>query len=334
MQAGGPTRTARLRLISLLVGVPLLALGGLDRALVDWRAQWVWAAREVPPLVFDPYRLEALLRTTPPGRANVLLLGNSVVEMGFDSAALERRFADRGLRFPKLTLGGAPALSFGMLADAIAELEPSLAVYVVTAPGLRSRGYLEDVHVYDARAVPELFTASEVLAEPAYHIDGAVGQANILARHRNALQRAALVRLGFTSWDALRPRADLAQLRKMLSGDNAWQSWVAEREPDTYPNPNTRALARLARKLRAAGARLLVIEAPMHPAQARLTPRVRIATQRAEVARLAAQEGFELIPASMLPALDEADFSDWIHASARGRERLTAFLGDTLARAL
>jgi hypothetical protein len=76
------------------------------------------------------------------------------------------------------------------------------------------------------------------------------------------------------------------------------------------------------------------MEAPTHPMQALLTPREKVARFRAELAELAAQQGFALIPAQALPELDEADFSDWIHASERGRERLTAFLGDALARAL
>jgi hypothetical protein len=334
VQRSAPTRAARLRLIALLVGVPLLALEAADRAVVGWRAQWAWAAREVPPLVLDPYRLEALLRTTPPGRANVLLLGNSVMEMGFDAGALERRFAARALRFPKLTQGGAPALSFGMLADEIAALEPALAVYVATTPALRSRGFLKDVREYDARAVPELFSAREVLADPIFHLDGSVAQANVFARHRNALQRAALVRLGVTSWDALRARADFAQLRNRLVGEDGFAEWLAEQAPDTYPNPNTRALARLAGRLRAAGSRLVVIEGPAHPMRASLLPKRRLEREREELARLAAEAGFELVPASALPALGESEFADWIHANERGRERLTAFLGEWLARTL
>jgi hypothetical protein len=343
VERSGPTRAARLRLIALLVGVPLLALAGADRALVGWRAQWAWAAREVPPLVLDPYRLEALLRTLPAGRANVLLLGNSVVEMGFDAEALDHRFADRGLRFRKLTQGGAPALSFGMHADAIAALEPALAVYVAGAPTLRSHGYLGSVHAYDLAAATELFTAAEALREPDFHLDGAVAQANLLARHRSALQRAALVRLGLTGWDALRARLDAAQLRRGfdaaragggVEGEGQWQDWVADPVPDAYPNPNTRALARLARRLREAGAKLLVMEAPTHPMQALLTPPRKLARYRAELAGLAAEQGFTLIPAAALPELRERDFIDWIHASERGRERLTAFLGDAVARAL
>lgn len=316
------------------MGVPLLALAGVDRVLLGWRAQWEWAAREVPPLVLDPYRLEALLRTLAPGRANVLLLGNSVVELGFDAEALERRFADRGLRVAKLTQGGAPALCFGMHADAIAALEPALAVYVASAPSLRSRAYLGSVYAYDAGAAIELFTAREALAEAGFHLDGAIAQANLLARHRRALQRAALERLGLTSWDALRARVDAAQLRREFEGLGQWQAWVADREPDAYPNPNTRALARLARRLRERGAKLLVMEAPLHPMQARLTPPPRLARFRAELETLSAEHGFALIPGAALPELREADFSDWIHASERGRERLTAFLGDAVARAL
>ena len=290
--------------------------------------------REVPPLVLDPYRLEGLLRATPPGPANVVLLGNSVTEMAFDRAALEARFRDRGLRFPKLTLGGSPALSFGMLADDVAALEPALALYVASPPSLRSRDYEDHVYTYDAGALAELFTPADVLANPRFHIDGAAGQLHVLARHRRAMQRAALVRLGRLEWGDLEREAAWIRVQHMQAGVDQWQTWVAEREPDAYPNPNTRALGRLARRVREAGGRLVVMEAPLHPVQALLLPRGRIAAARDELARLAAADGFTLLRKEDLPALGEDDFQDWVHANARGRERLTAFLADYLARTL
>jgi hypothetical protein len=288
-------------------------------------------AREVPPLVLDPYRLEGLLRTTPPGRENVALLGNSVTEMAFDSEALEARFAAQGLRFPKLTIGGAPALSFGMLADDLAALGPRLAVYVVSPPSLRSRGYEDHVYTYDAGAALELFTPAEWLASLSFHTSGAAGQLHVLARHRRAMQRAALVRLGRIGWDDLASHADRIRVEHMMQGEDQWQTWIKDREPDVYPNPNTRALGRLARRLRESGGSLVVLEAPLHPVQQLLLPKKRVDAMRAELARLAGADGFTLIPREALPALGEEDFSDWVHASARGRELLTEFLAGTLA---
>jgi hypothetical protein len=284
----------------------------------------------VPPLVLDPYRLEALLRTTPPGRTNVVLLGNSITENGFDRDALEVRFASRGLRFPKLTLGGAPALTFGMLAESIAALEPALAVYVASPPSLRSRGYLDHVYAYDAAAAAALFEPAEWLAEPRFHIDGVAGQLHVLARHRRAMQRSLLVRFGRLSWRELAREGHRARMRHVYEGVDQFQSWLAEREPDVYPNPNTRALGHLARLLRERGGRLLVIEAPAHPIQAVLVSRQRLAAASEALRQLAGAEGFELVGRERLPALDEDDFGDFVHTNARGRERFTAFLADTL----
>jgi hypothetical protein len=301
---------------------------------VHWDAHWAWVAREVPPLVFDPYRLEGTLRSTPAGPANVVLLGNSITEMAFDRAALESRFAERGLRFPKLTLGGAPALSFGMLADDIAALEPTLALYVVTPPSLRSRGYEDHAYTYDAGALAELFTSAELLANPRFHIEGAAGQLHVLARHRRAMQRSALVKLGRLDWQDLERDAARLRVHHMRDGMDQWQTWLAEPEPDVYPNPNTRALGRLARRPREHGGRLIVMEAPTHPIQALLVPRARVEAAHAELVRLADADGFTLLAKPDLPALAEDEFGDWVHANARGRERLTAFLADYLAKAL
>lgn len=326
---------ARAVRVALLLSVgPVLALVAVDRAIVHWRAHWAWVAREVPPLALDPYRLEGILRSTAPGRQNVLLLGNSVTEQGFDGGALEQRFAQRGLRFPKLTLGGAPALTFGMLAQPIAELEPTLALLVVSPPSLRSEGYEDYVYAYDAREVPELFSAREWLATPRFHIDGFAGQLHVLARHRRAMQRAALVWMGTLDWYGLEHEEAKARIGRMLDGADMLQAWLQQPVPDAYPNPNTRALGVLAQRLREHGARLVVLEAPSHPIQALLLPPERIAAAHRELEQLAAEDDFALVTREELPPLDEDDFSDWVHASARGRERLTAFLGDYLARTL
>jgi len=323
-------RAESLRLILWLSIGPVLALLALDRAVVCWDAHWAWAAREVPPLTLDPYRLEATLRSTPPGRRNVVILGNSVAEMGFDREALESRFRAEGLRFPKLTIGGAPAASFGMLARAVAGLEPRTVVYVAAAPALRSRDFLDHVYSYDVRAAPALFTPAEWLAEPRFHLEGLAGQLHVLARHRRALQRALLVRLGRLSWEGLRLQAERIRLEHGLEGRDAFQEWVSQ-EPDRYPNPNTRALAHLARTLRAAGASLVVLDAPVHPILMKLGIRERVARYRSLLRELAEAEGFAWLDAEQLPRLAEHEFLDWIHANDRGRERLTGFLGDHLA---
>lgn len=319
-----------LRLTGFLIAGPVLALVALDRAVVHWDAHWAWAAREVPPLTLDPYRLEAMLRTTPPGRENVVLLGSSVVEEGFDAVALEARFRGRDLRFPKLVMGGGPGASFGMLAAAVAELEPGLVVYAVTPPTLRSRGYLDHVHAYDARAVPALFSAREVLAEPRFHLEGVVGQLHVFARHRRALQRALLVRLGRLRWERLTADAQRFAFLAAQQDRDAWANWLRDPTPDVYPNPNTRALAQLARRLGEVGTPLLVVEAPLHPAQFKLGIGTRVQRYHAHLRELAAAEGFVLLAQDQVPQLDDWEFRDWVHANERGRQRLTAFLGDYL----
>ena len=325
-------RRSQLRLIVLLLGGPILALVAIDRAVVLSHAHWAWVAREVPPLTLDPYRVEGLLRATAPDRRNVPILGNSIAEMGFDSAELERRFSADGLRFPKITLGGSPALTFGMLADAVVALEPRAAVFVASAPALRSRDYLGHVYAYDVFAVPHLFTFDELLAEPRFQLEGLVGQLHVFARHRAALRQALLVSLGRETWERRTRAVERVRLRHMLEGKDALQSWLRQRSPDVYPNPNTRSLAWLAQRLREHDARLYVIDAPVHPMVLQLGGRRRLGRYREELRELAAQDGFELIAAEALPEFDERDFADWVHLNARGRERLTALLAEKLAQ--
>ncbi len=327
---------ARAVRIALLLSVgPVLALVVVDRAIVHWRAHWAWVAREVPPLALDPYRLEGILRSTAPGRQNVLLLGNSVTEQGFDAAALEQRFAERGLRFPKLTIGGAPALTFGMLAAPIAALEPTLALLVISPPSLRSRGYEDYVYAYDAREVPELFSAREWLADATLP-------------HRR-LRRPA-PRVGPPSpGDAARGagvagRASIGSTSKTQRASSASNTCSTARtcsrrgcssRSPTRIRTRTRARSASSRSASASTARASSCSRRRAIRSRRCcSRRERIAAAHQELAQLAAEDDFALVTREELPPLDEDDFGDWVHASARGRERLTAFLGDYLARNL
>jgi hypothetical protein len=301
----------------------------MDRAVVLWDAQWAWAAREIPALVLDPYRVEGLLRTTPPGRQNVPILGNSVAEFGFDVAVLEQRFAAADLRFPKLTIGGAPALTFGMMADDVVALKPRAAILVVTAPSLRSRGYLDHVYTYDVDAAAELFTPEEALSEARFHLHGVFRQLSVFARHRSSLQRSLLVHTGHMEWADLHSHVKRTRIRHMLDGSDAWQTWIRDRTHDELDNPNTRALGYLARRLRELNAPLIVVEAPVHPVPKLLSAK-RLKSYHERLSELAETGAFTLISTDELPTMDEDDFKDMIHASPQGRARLTDFIAERL----
>jgi hypothetical protein len=87
------------------------------------------------------------------------------------------RLRERGLRFTTLSIGGTPTLAFGFLARAIAALDPSVVVLLVSPYSVRSRGFYAQTFTYDACVVPDLFTAREVLAETSFHLEGLAEQA-------------------------------------------------------------------------------------------------------------------------------------------------------------
>lgn len=324
----------RLRLAFLILLGPLLALGAVDRALVLSASHWSWVAREVPPQLLDPYRVEGLLRSLEPGRRNLLLLGDSTAEQAFDADALERSFAPEGLRFTKITQGGAPSLSFGMLAEPLGRLGARAAVLMVSAPGLRSRGFLEEVRAYDVRALPAIFSAGELLSEPRFHLAGLVGQLHVLARHRGAMQQALLVRLGRLDWLDLQHAHAREILARATDPQDRWQLWVRERRPESYPNPNTRALEHLARTLRARGTRLLVTEAPLHPSVALLLGDGRLPRFREAVAALGQRHGFRFVSAPELGEFPRRDFADMVHLGETGRARFSELVATPLREAL
>jgi hypothetical protein len=246
---------------------------------------------------------------------------------------LEQRFAAADLRFPKLTIGGAPALTFGMMADDVVALKPRAVILLVTAPSLRSRGYLDHVYTYDVDAAAELFTPEEALSEARFHLHGVLRQLNVFARHRSSLQRALLVQTGHMEWADLQSHVRRIRIRHMLDGSDAWQTWIRDRTHDELDNPNTRALGLLARRLRELNAPLIVVEAPVHPVPKLLSAK-KLKRYHERLSELAETGAFTLISTDELPTMDEDDFKDMIHASPQGRARLTDFIAERLADTL
>jgi hypothetical protein len=307
--------------VLLLIG-PVLLLTAVDRAIVLWRAHWAWVAREVPPQLLDPYRIEGILRTTPPGPRTVFLLGDSTMEEDTDRAALDRAFARQGLRFRTLSIGATPALAFGFLARPIAALRPSAVVLLVSAYGVRSRNFLDSTYTYDALVAPDLFTARELLSDPFFHLEGLAEQSNILFRHRRAMQQALAIRWGKESWRHLQ-REQLREGIRQSMRRSPLLAWVSERAPDAYPNPNTRAIEVLARRLRAVGCRFIVIESPGHPLTGLLVRPARARAFHEMMRAMATRDGFTFVSAEQLPQFVVEDFRDQTHLNEQGQRTFT-----------
>jgi hypothetical protein len=306
----------------VLLGGPVLALVALDRAIVLSTSHWEWVAREVPPLLLDPYRVEGLVRSAAPGPQNVVIVGDSTAEMAFDAERLDRRFAGQRLRFLKLTIGGGPAASYAMLAEPIDGLDPSAVILMVSGPAVRGREYRDHIYTYDVRVVPELFSFAEVFENVSFHVDGLIRQSHVLARHRRALQRVALVRLGQLSWARLRIEHDRRLLAEMFR-EGPGQRWMRGDEPDLYPNPNTRAVELLARRFGRGGSTFIVVEAPAPPTVRLLGAREKRARFRSYLGELAELHGFSFLSADAFPTFKEDDFEDMVHLNARGRRVFT-----------
>ena len=324
-----------MRLWASIVGIPLLVLFAIDRAIVWYQPHWQWVAKEIPRQTYDPYRVEAQLRTIEPGRHNVLILGDSTSEASIDPKQLDRRFADQGLEFTILSIGGAPTVSFGLLANAVAALDPAAVVVFVSPYTLRSRGIYPHIHTYDARTVPALFTLEEILDHLPFHLSGLAGQAHVLVRHRRPMRHMAAIYLGLDDWSGYaseRIQRKLKMLRNKI--DSPLMTWMRDqaKAPDVYPNPNTRALELLARRL--AGDRLVVVEASIHPLFGLLLRPQRLTAFRRTVEQIAAEQPLVFLDAATMPVLEEADFEDHSHLNARGRRRFTEALANHLEKVL
>jgi len=99
--------------------------------------------------------------------------------------------------------------------------------------------------------------------------------------------------------------------------------WVREGERDIYPNPNTRAIDLLARRLRAAGSRFIVIEGPIPPGHGALPAPERTRAFREALRARAKAEGFTFVSAADMADFALEDFRDQTHLNARGRRTFT-----------
>ncbi len=301
---------------------PILGLVALDRAVTLSSAHWSWAAQEVPPGLLDPYRVEALLRSATPGPQNIFVLGDSVVDSALDVSSLNEALVDRGRRYTILRIGGSTTATFGFLANHLVSVKPAAILLVVNGASLRSRAFAGQVYNYDARVVRDLFTWREILADPGFHLAGLADQANIVFRQRYALQRALAVRLGLSSWDRVRleqMRLDIEISREL----GPLRRWIGLREGDSYPNPNTRAIALLARKAQEQGIRMVLMEAPYHPHLKLLVGEPRLQALRAEIERIVGEDGIAYLRAEDMLALGVDDFRDHTHLNAVGKKRFT-----------
>ncbi len=296
---------------------------------MHYRPHWEWVVREFPPNQLDSYRVEARLRTTDPDPGNVVILGDSTALASLDPFVFEGRFPER--HFIPITIGGSNTVSFGFLANAILDIDAKAAILVVSPYGTRDQINYAGVNVYDVRAAPSMFTLDEVLAEPSFHLMGLAAQSHVLIRHRWVLQQSLRVYLETTDWAELRRGYMRGRLRAMRHGDfGPIVGWMRSRDPVVYPNPNTRAIRYLARRMRENGGVLVLMESPVHPLMKLLVPATRTAPFREYLETIVREEGLVFITNEDLPELKVEHFGDQSHMNAVGSALVTQVVATRL----
>jgi len=291
--------------------------------------------RQVPPNVVDAYRVEAILRTAEPGRANLVVAGDSTARTTLDPAAFDAALAGRGLRRVTVSIGGTPTVAFGLLADRILALDPHAVILFVSPPSVSGDFEYDRLQVYDAGIAPALFTTREALDHFEFHLESTAAQGLLLLRHRWAMQRALAVRLGWTTWAAIELETTRAVARRLRHAEGGpLVRWVRDRRPDRYPNPNTRAIAFLGRRLVERDTRFVLVEAPIHPLFALLVAADKLRAFRDTMRELAVAADATFVPATEMPALEVEEFEDQAHLNARGQRLVTDALVARLAGVL
>jgi hypothetical protein len=310
------TLAAALAVVALALVGPSLAL---DRAPAVWR--WLGA--------FEPGTFaaaEGALRATPPAADELVLIGSSVAVIDVIDGRLGAR-----LGRPVVAAGvmGAPACATAMLAPELVARRPRTVVLVLAPRDLelcrpqQRMGF--ELGVAWAAAGPwALLSEDRWLA-------AWLGDWSTLVRHRAALRMLQAGQgPGWTRHPREGGRLTRAEWRQRLA---LRVREVGALEYDGA-GPSVDAVGRLAARLRAVGAELVLVPAPAHPALIAATTGARgtawHAGHLASVEAAAAAVGARAIPATALGEYEADDFFDPAHLRPAGQARYTEALAEAL----
>lgn len=270
------------------------------------------------------------------GGADVLLLGSSVVGSGLDPDLLGTA-SSRYDRAFTLWLPGAPVRSLEVMYEQLAEpsLAPEVVVIGLTAREVNASGDGQERNVQSLLTSPALRqrAGTESLLQ---RLDRWASQRSALVRLRSTLRDPGRLVLALRAgksdhsgglpepWNDPRPAYQdrpehLAQERRALEG---FRPQGVELD----------ALRRLVTTVRRDGARVVLVDMPVHgPAYEPLFPRgpADVAAYGSALAEVCAELQVECLDASTEP-WTEQDFSNVNHLSRSGTERLTTLVASAL----
>ena len=367
MDSRSSTSSSRARALpwaGLLAAALLLAL---DAGVLGTRGPWAVLAERVrgagaaPSGVANDRLALREVRSAPPERPRVFVLGSSRAAAGFDAEVARHAFP--GVAFARLGHPGVDPFVMRSMAEEVIASHAAAAVLVLSEIETHRPLRLEPIPGPGASAV-SLAAVADLLAEtgPGFAWRNRESLYRLLVssalrgyRYRDVLRHAGLLDLiefPLATGRLSRPAPAMLGMHPIALGEDfrnpvtpplrrrlaevlaalprRWRiaalpevDILREVTPGIHVDVQLALVRRTVERLREAGVGVVVVEAPVHPAGAAVYPPRLGADFRAFGENLAADPGVVFVPLDAMEPFEESDFKDLLHTSPQGSEKLT-----------
>ena len=367
MDSRSSTSSSRVRALPWAGLLAVALLLALDAGVLGTRGPWaalalrVQGAGAAPSGVADDRLALREIRSAPPERPRVFVLGSSRAAAGFDAEVAQRAFP--GVAFARLGHPGVDPFVMRSLAEEVIASHAAAAVLVLSEIETHRPLRLEPIPGPGASAI-SLAAVADLVAETGPGIAWRnreslyrllVSSALRGYRYRDVLRHAGLLDLIEFPLDPgrlSRPAPATLGMHRIALGEDfrnpvtpamrrrlaevlaalprRWQiaampevDILREVTPGIHVDVQLALVRRTVGRLREAGVGVVVVEAPVHPAGAALYP-PRLRTDfRQFGAGLAEPPGVVFVPLDAMEPFEEDDFKDLLHTGPQGSEKLT-----------
>ncbi len=318
-------------LSSLLLFLVILAV--VTKMEAFWRFCYLYS----DPSVDDAIRLEAQLRIMPCSndKIRIFITGSSQAREDFDIENLNVEFEKAGVVFYNLGISGeAQPIEMFMLRDKLLEKNPKIIIYVPFVGSFYSDYNFRRMRYYfNPAIIPQMLKyvgVTTVISYREYFLDSFLGQIEVLYRYRDLIKGIFIraVKHYINSGRRTEPRL-FAYTKNKPKSYFEMEIGKAKRNKyhfSRYTKINKDLFIGFANDVILNGTKLIVITGPTHPLIKKVYDEEIDIAFNQFLSEQAGRFGFIYLSENDLPSFTEADFIDFTHLNASGRNKLSEFL--------
>lgn len=298
-----------------------------------------------PPLGADPLRVKGALAVARRISAKkVLFTGSSQMREGVDVSQLNVLLQERNAKAFNIGISGGEPMDILMLSDEILKSKPTLLIYMPFFSSFYGGNYdYRKMKLYFNPSIlpyiKKILGTRELLAQRAFVFDSYLGQIVPSLRYRMALKvtigdylKAVVTTRKIRSYHqqrlfAYKKSKPEEYFRNVLIKNSGRKKSYHTK----YTQLEKIVFQEFLRKAHKQDVKLIVISGPCHPFYYKLHDEYIMNEYRLFLTNTCAEDGTKCLLEQDLPQFDELDFIDFTHLNARGRDKMTTFLGDFIS---